>query len=591
MTEKQGAHFINTKRVFLVFLFFFIFSSCQSSIFSKKNSPERIRMESLLNGELSESDLHAIEINNTILKMFQDISLEKYGTVIQSAKEMMYTPGGTPEEYKFALSAHAVSTILLAEQNRSEKKPSFIERIDFNNFQYSQCRDLCDSIGWKILSEHENNLFSLEGYNRFLVSKKIFSAVNKPAPTWLKEKLLLHSDTDTEEEVDAQKEDSPQKFNFKWDGSNTSFKKALDLFLEGKFDESIASILAISAHVTDSSLLSKCYYWLGRNYLALKNTANAKKFFLLSGVANPLNLYDSLSGQMLQRHSGKASTSLISPFTRDWQIEYDRWIENYKTSQNYSFDLKKELIEKTIHNAILLASQIRIENNIESFEKYRIFMKTNASLFPTLFLRDEIDWLKENWIPLAEQWKNKDEANNISTSIAWLIYSLNNYFETALFVNETKNSFNLSSEKNNFLYFVFYPKPENVELEKAIALCPIDPDLFYAVTRQESFFKTTKTENNILKKVCLLEHLFKKYNSNLAHTLAAYRSDEESVDILLNRVLSQSKDDVIFLEFIPDEDIKKFTQETLRNYYNMKWIYSQKKNEKKWVPLSFVQTH
>lgn len=588
MTKKQGALFIKIKCVFFAILLLFIFNSCQTSVFSQKNSPERIKIETLLNNDLTESDLNVIETNNTILKMFQSIALEKYSAAIQMAKKIMYTPGGTPEEYKFALSAHVISTLLLTEQNQSEKNELTIEQIDFNTFQYNQCQELCDSIGWKMLAEHESDIFSLNGYNNFLISKKILFSVHKFLPLWIEEKLMIQS---AESNAQNDEDSNSQKIHFKSDDSSTKFKKALDLFLEGKFDESISFILTISTHSTDSNLLSKCYYWLGRNYLAIKNAANAKKFFLLSGNINPLNLYDSLSGQMLHRQSGKASTTLLSPFTRNWHVEYDKWIENYKTYKDYSFDLKKELIEKTIHNTILLSSQIRVENKIESFEKYRLFMKENETSFPVLFLREEINWLKENWTPLAEQWENKEEANNISTSVAWLIYSLNNYLEVALFVNETKNSFNLSSEKNNFLYFVFYPKPEKLKLEKAISICPIDPDLFYAINRQETFFTSKNPQNNVLKKVCLIEHLLKKYNSNLAHTLAAYRSDEKSMNSWLNAILPQSKDDVIFLEFIPNEDVKKFTQEALRNYYNMKWIYSQKKNEKKWLPLAFSKTN
>ena len=177
--------------------------------------------------------------------------------------------------------------------------------------------------------------------------------------------------------------------------------------------------------------------------------------------------------------------------------------------------------------------------------------------------------------------------NYISSSITWLIYSTGNFLGASFFANQVKDYINLSGETNNFLYFVFYPLPYKNEFTSISKKYEIDRDILYAIYRQDSLFFNKPTETDLSESAHKIKTLLIKYNNNLVYTLAAYNAGSDMVDKWLKKS-PKFRDDVLFVEFIPNKNNKTFVVNILRNYYNIKWIYSDKEPEKWWENMLFI---
>lgn len=557
--------------------------SCSSIWSQKKDSELTSQIQTLLRVKFTPEDLNLLAATNAVINSYQNFALSRYHDSMNLSKQILYTPHLTPEIYKFALSFYTLSLIFSVDDKSMFEKKAWISKMNFDSFQYEECTALCDSIGWKALAQKNTALFTPEGYDRFLIRQDILELAQKKMPNWFFHNVLSEKKNkpfeDTQTPAEAISLASPFLEN-----SDSPLIKPLQLFANGDFHSSLKNLQEISKNLDDKDTLSGVFYWIGRNYYALHDMDKANQYFLLSGNTSPLGLYDSLSGQMLKTTSGKASTSLVSPFDRPWQEEMDRWVSYPKLSLPMESKGNKvfsdfNFIQSSLKSAVLLSSKIRIEKHLDHVQEYQNELRIGSNSVEKIVLRDELKWLQDHWIPLSESWEAPFQKNDISESIAWLLYSNGDFLNSALFVSQAKDTFNLSSDKNRFLYFIFYPRPDLNLITPASAKCVVDPDLIYAILRQENFFATKQTEESLAETVCLLHSLLEKYNNNLVSTLTSYKTGTHFVDIL-RKHLSQTQDDVIFIEMIPDEKTRVFVQNALRNYYNIKWIYFQKKQNK-----------
>jgi hypothetical protein len=538
--------------------------SCNSISPQKKSPNLAHQLEKLLKVKLDQEDLQILAATNAVINSYQNFSLDKYENSMAISKEILYTPHLTPELYKFALSFYTLSlTFSIDEKPLFEKRP-LLKKMNFDTFQYEECNELCDSIGWKILAQENTAIFTPEGYRYFLVRQDILDIAHKKLPSWFIQSILPQEKNSKNVAADI----GTPPLTISTAEQYSPMTKSLKLFLNGEFHNSIKELVLLSKNFEDRESLAAVSYWIGRNYFALHDTTEANKYFLLSGTTNPLGLYDSLSGQMLKNKSGKASTTSLSPFNRAWQKEIDTWISYPKSNIN-------------LKSAILLSSEIRIERNFQHFIDYQNDFDSNHETIEKIILKDEIKWLKDNWLDPSPSitWGKSPQNTDAALSIAWLLYSTGDFLNSAIFISQVKDTFDLASEKNNFLYFIFYPRPYKDLMQKATTVCSVDPDLIYAILRQESFFVIKQNENSLHETACALHTLLKKYDNNIVSAITSYKANTSYVDELRQK-LSQTQDDVIFIEMIPDEKLRSFVQDTLRNYYNIKWIYSQKRQKR-----------
>lgn len=556
--------------------------SCSSIWSQKRDSELTSQIQTLLRTKFSAEDLNLLAATTAVINSYQNFALSRYSDSISLSKQILYTPHLTPEIYKFALSFYTLSFIFSIDDKSMSEKKGWMSKMNFDSFQYEECTVLCDSIGWKTLAQRNTALFTPEGYDRFLIRRDILDLAQKKIPNWFVRTVLSENqNTPLQEATPAEAISFESSF---LDNSDSVLAKPLQLFANGDFHSSLKSLENLSKNSDDKDTLSSIFYWMGRNDFALHDVEKAKQYFLLSGNTSPLGLYDSLSGQMLKTNSGKSSTSLVSPFDRPWQEEMDKWVSYPKFSlpiENKGSRLFSDFdfLQSSLKSAVLLSSQIRIQRHLDHIQEYQNELRTGSNSIEKIVLRDELKWLQNNWVSLSASWDAPFEKNDISESIAWLLYSNGDFLSSALFVSQAKDTFNLSSNRNRFLYFIFYPRPDLKLRSQNLSQCAVDLDLIYAILRQENFFAIPQNEESLSQTTCLLHSLLEKYNNNLVSTLTSYKAGPHFVDSL-RKSLSQTQDDVIFIEMIPDEKTRTFVQNALRNYYNMKWIYFQKKQDK-----------
>ena len=112
----------------------------------------------------------------------------------------------------------------------------------------------------------------------------------------------------------------------------------------------------------------------------------------------------------------------------------------------------------------------------------------------------------------------------------------------------------------------------------AVGLMQLMPSTAQRILKQMPEFQNgekidlTDPATNTLAGACYLRDLLMRYQSNLAHAVAAYNAGEAAVDKWIAR-RQKIADVPFFIEFIPFAETKTYVQRVLRNYYNIKWIY------------------
>src|SRR6185312_9970779 len=106
---------------------------------------------------------------------FEDLSKSNFEQAFEYSKKVMYTPGLTPELYKFVFKAYSIAKLALMDKQFSSslQKISLAKDYGFNEFQNDQCSDLCNSIGWTVLVQNMPNVFTQDGMSKFIVNKNI----------------------------------------------------------------------------------------------------------------------------------------------------------------------------------------------------------------------------------------------------------------------------------------------------------------------------------------------------------------------------------------------------------------------------------
>ncbi|KAB8030824.1 hypothetical protein [Fluviispira multicolorata] len=549
------------------------FLSSERSIIQKKQDLKN-NLEALFQNKFNQQDFDLVSSTYSVFTAFQNIRENNFEKANNISKNILYTKGLSASTYKFAFKAYSISSILMINENISNKKLN--EGFDFFSFQNNQCEILCDSFGWKVLAHDNSSLFSQKGYQEELLSEDFFAFVNKEKPHWISESLFFQENASSFKSYDKRLVNIKRvsEINLDTEDSLENEKRskeekiALNYFLNGEFQKSKNLFLNLVENTSNSLEKSNYYYWIGRIYSAQNNSAEAKKYFLKSGIENPLSLYDSLSGQIVKNSSGRSSTTELSPFAESWEREMEKWI-------SYPTFVSNSDIIISLKSAIILASKIKLENNISRLDDYQDYIGKHESI-ESFLLKDEINWLKKKWQEEYKHWPINEKPDVIGNNISWLLFLTGQHVQSIIFVSHIKNSLDPFSENNNFLYFLFYPRLYKSEVNLAIKQCPVDPDLIYAILRQEEFYNfNIENKDSILKKTCLLKTRLNIYKNGIVNSLSAYLVGVDLTNEWLKHK-SQINDDAVFMETIPDEKAKYFVQETVKNYYNIKWIYFKK---------------
>jgi tetratricopeptide (TPR) repeat protein len=548
----------------------------------EKNQQIKSEIKALFLNKIPEEDFSLLDSTNLVLSAFQNLKENKFENAKKISENILYTKNLIPSIYKYAFKAYSVSMVLSI--NANSNKEDILKNLDFSSFQNDQCKSLCDSYGWKELARDDSFLFTPSGYNEIVLSNDIFSAIKQEKPGWLNNSIfageqtkltkvdypkLIH--TSAHGQTDDLQDDALQNDKFSSileDYGNEDEKMALSFFLKGEFKKSIELFSKIANETNDPTIKSVSYYWIGRAFTAENKFNEAKKYYLMSGSENPLGLYDSLSGQMIKSLSGRASTKELSPFPDSWEDEMVKWISYPNIHQNSA------LVVTALKSVILLSAQIKVENKISRIDDYQNLILSKKSI-DTLLLYDQINWLAKKWENEYQGWSKQEKPDIIGNNIAWLSYVSGNYLQSIILVSKIKETLDPYSENNNFLYFLFYPRFHREEVKAAISNCNVDPDIMYAIFRQEGFFHHVNDEDDVFGKVCQLKKSLDKYKNSVVSALSAYRAGIGKTDIWLQNNL-KINDDAIFMEYIPDNKIKEFVQGAMKNYYNFKWIYFTK---------------
>lgn len=542
----------------------FVVVSCISctTLQDRSNSDDfKKRLDKLLNANLSDNDLLLLQKTELLELAFKKISENKYDKAKEISINVLFEPGLSVAQYKYALKAYTLS--LLLNDSLYPKKNNIIKNFDFNIFQNMQCTQLCDSPGWKTLANYDSFIFSLTGYNDILLSEDIFALIKQEKPILSIDPIFLGNKGSELNKVTYS--NSVEYFT----SDEIDEKVALSFFLHGEFNKSIEILNKLLLKSNDIAFKSFCYYWIGRSYSALNNYSEAKKYYILSGNENPLGLYDALSGQMLKNLSGRASTNELSPFINSWEEEKNKWIKFH------NFKMNQIEVVNSLKYAILTLSKIKLSNNFITIDQIQKYLKSEPSL-ENMLLRDEINWLTKTWEQQFNLFAKEDRPDIISNNITWLNFVIGNYLQAILLISKIKQTLDPLYEFNNFLYFLFYPQFYKDQMLVANKKCHVDPDLMYAIFRQEGFFQDKEISNeDAIQKVCDIKIIMDKYKNNIVNTLSAYRAGSDLTDIWLNENV-KINDDPIFMEYIPDNKIKEFVQGVMKNYYNFKWIYYNK---------------
>ncbi|APJ02512.1 hypothetical protein [Silvanigrella aquatica] len=559
-------------------------SSCTSINTSNLSDNEK---EILVKNEIQELYLNKVPKEDfayldsiyLVLNAYQKLKENKFDNAKKISEKILNTEGLTASIYKYAFKAHSVSMVLSINDN--SEKDSILKKLDFISFQNRQCKYLCDSVGWKELAKEDPYLFSPLGYNNILLSDDTFAIINHERPSWLNKSIFSSIQTNVTYQKNLKyknialiiKEDDLIKNNvqnhdhdFEQNNETSDEKEAMLLFLNGEFNKSIELFLKLASETNDSAFKSIYYYWIGRSYTAQSNFIEAKKYYLMSGAENPLGLYDALSGQMIKSPSGRASLLDHTPF-RSWEEEIYTWM-SYP-----SFSYNNKLINSLKASSLFFA-KIRIENKISRIDDYQKYILSNNSI-DIMMLKDELNWLTKKWEIEYITWPKRGSPEIIGNNITWLNYVSGNYLQSIRLVSKIKDTLNRYSENNNFLYFLYYPQLHKDEVIEAISDCNVDPDMMYAIFRQEGYLFQKVQKESIYHKVCNFRENLEKYKYNLISALSAYRAGFAKTDLWLHNNLNIN-DDAVFMEFIPDTKIKDFVQGSMRNYYNFKWIYFKK---------------
>ncbi|BBH51700.1 hypothetical protein [Fluviispira sanaruensis] len=564
----------------LILLFAVLSVSCSTTFLAsdklnqKQKQDFKMNLEELFKNKMIQEDLDIATTTYQVLSAFEEIKDSKFEFANRISKDLLYTKGLSNSIYKFAFKAYSISSILLLNEKISNKNMS--NDIDFFSFQNNQCEILCDSYGWKSLARDDSSLFTPEGYKEEILSDDFFAFVNKQKPEWISESIYLDQHVAAYnsyiKNLIKNENSSVSDLHLEKLEDQSSIDKeevdALFSFVNGEFTKSKTIFLSLAEKSSNPQERAIYYYWIGRAYTAEKKNEDARKYFVKSGIENPLSLYDALSGQMIKNPSGRSSTNELSPFPDSWEKEMEKWV-------TYPSIISNSNIIKTLKAAIILASKIKIEKNILRLDEYQDFIVKNENI-ETLLLKDEINWLTKNWLKEFKNWPKNEKPDIIGNNIAWLLFITGQNVQSIMFVSQIKDTLDPFSDNNNFLYFLFYPRLYKEEVSFAIKQCPVDPDLVYAVLRQEVFYnQNTESKDSILRKTCSLKANLANYRNGIVTSLSGYHVGEELTDEWI-KYRAKINDDAIFMETIPDEKAKDFIKETVKNYYNIKWIYFKK---------------
>ena len=437
-----------------------------------------------------------------------------------------------------------------------------IRKEDFNILQHDtlstdpfekiSCEDLCDLPGWKTLVQKNPFLFSHFKFQEF-IDFNIDKYFTKNSHF----KILPQY----EEQFQYQKK----------------FINSLKLFEKAQFKESLDILNSISKNNLDRNETSHIDYWIGRDLFALNQKDSALLSFLKSGKENPMGLYDSFSGQFLNKMSLKTSTDDLSSMNH-WKKYYNTWFfldENKIASES---ELTSELFEEfNLLNQLSLAMTLNASYKTVSGLQNICFLENHFScqFFKRILLEEEFKL--EYYLNSSSNFKvTSNSIKKLNLNKVWLNFAVGNYFKSLQNVFDLEGEIDFDDPQSKFIYFVFYPKPFEPIIHQIENKCYVDSDIVYSYLRQKYFYYISYNEtlpnikSNIQHFMCTYS---KTKQKNIIPTMFSFLEGEENKE----DHSTDRDDEVLYLDMVKDEKIKQNLKNIIRDYYNMKWIYDAKK--------------
>jgi Transglycosylase SLT domain len=403
--------------------------------------------------------------------------------------------------------------------------------------------------------------------------------------------MLEHGDNETSKDI----------YNY------LSEKIAFASYQSAKFKEAQTLFLSLAEKTDSSFQKAKFLYWAGRAAQG-NRSASFVGHYQTAGSTDPLSIYDIFSGQMLGRQNNRASSSLSSPFLTSWRLEY----ENLAQEEN-----SENLFSERDSHPMLAQFALSLQTATLNYKLIKASQESNQRVsfedgLASKILKSELLWLRQNYLEYIQNYSQKNNSAVLRfylgeqiTRLVWLTSLTGDYSGAISFIGSVRDFLeDKSLASMNQLFFIFYPRPFQEAYLKASQTCRVDIDLLYAISRQESLFQPsikspvgavglmqlmpstakrflaadelkdlTSANNNTKAGACYLEYLLARYNNNLTFAIAAYNAGESKVDSWILRRF-KTNDLPFFIEFIPIQETKDYVQKVLRNYYNIKWIYS-----------------
>lgn len=283
-------------------------------------------------------------------------------------------------------------------------------------------------------------------------------------------------------------------------------------------------------------------------------------------------------------------------------------------------ELYEKLIEEDPFNFYSLLANHEMDREIQSSKPQNKDIRYAVTTCDWLEKTQETD-LIDNYIQSEAQNLVQTKSNNIDewTSLLRCAGRTGNY--SLAFEKFNSMPQNLRNRVINEYPELLFPNPWKDLVVEAAAKYKVEPELIYAIMRQESSFNPRarspmdafgllqvlpevanivsrkhgraiasfedlyKPELNIPIGAQLLRSLSQKHNDQLLLTIACYNADERAV---LGWVKTRYQDDVTeFIEDIPYEETRAYVKLVLRNYIFYKLFFSEKKSVA--FPTHFLQ--
>lgn len=385
-------------------------------------------------------------------------------------------------------------------------------------------------------------------------------------------------------------------------------RRALFEFLARRHTDAIATwenLLALPNTTSEDRALAN--FWMARSHLANKDPNKAVLAFRKAAESDRLGYYDAVGLQLLKQVPESPSTraELTLPSRHEIETSTMTPLRAWKPAQ----EPDANPLLKTLR---LSAIRVRALNwsltDVEFLEAFKHDTKP-SSRFIKQMLKDETAQIMKNLRTPPNNIEELSQLWQATRTLAHLNAAVGNFRESILLVARLRGSEVYKDPDDRDLLPLYYPRPYLSLFAKASSRCETQPNLLYAIGRQESLFQVevksiagavgllqllpttgkkhhpkplpqpfdlTNPEINAHAGACYIAHLLRHYNGDTVFALAAYNAGEGAVDEWIKR-RHHSKDILAFIEMVPYSETQNYVKKVLRNYFNIKWLYETPK--------------